>query len=111
MKEEVSPFWHPQIHQALKILFPFTKMLWLIIVQQAQKVYAISSKFAFGLYDNIEGETYKINEFPFFNEEDLTVPFDVIDLDLNETNFVSQSSDVALSWNIENLRSYKHCFN
>ena len=51
----------------------------------------------------LEGETYKINEFPFFNEEDLTVPFDVMDLDLNETNFVSQSSDVALSWNIENL--------
>ena len=51
----------------------------------------------------LEGESYKINEFPFFNEEDLTVPFDVMDLDLNETNFVSQSSDVALSWNIENL--------
>ena len=36
------------------------------------------------------------NRVKFFNEEDLTVPFDVMDLDLNETNFVSQSSDVTL---------------
>jgi len=51
----------------------------------------------------IEEQPYKINELPFFHDEMLIIPYDVMDIELNENNFITQSSEVILSWNIEEL--------
>ena len=51
----------------------------------------------------IEEKPYKINELPFFHDGVLTMFYDVFDIELNENDFTTQTSEATLSWNIEEL--------
>jgi hypothetical protein len=44
-----------------------------------------------------------INNLPFEHEEEISIPLDVMSLTLEENNYVTGTSEVSMSWNLDNL--------
>jgi len=51
----------------------------------------------------VEGEAHKISSYPYDHEGTVSVPFDVMRLTLEETNYVTVAEEVTLTWNLEEL--------
>jgi len=51
----------------------------------------------------LDGQPLKINSFPYENSVALMLPFDVMLLTLDETNYVTEAGEVTLSWNLDQL--------
>jgi len=51
----------------------------------------------------VEGEAHKISSYPYDYEGTVSVPFDVMRLTLEETNYVTVAEEVTLTWNLEEL--------
>ncbi len=51
----------------------------------------------------VEGEAHKISSYPYDHEGTVSVPFDVMHLTLEETNYVTVAEEVTLTWNLEEL--------
>jgi hypothetical protein len=51
----------------------------------------------------VEGDAHKISSYPYDHEGAISVPFDVMRLTLDETNYVTEAGEVSLSWNLDQL--------
>ena len=51
----------------------------------------------------VDGDAHKISSYPYDHEGSVSVPFDVMRLTLDETNYVTDASEVTLNWDIEEL--------
>ncbi|MBT4753224.1 MAG: T9SS type A sorting domain-containing protein [Candidatus Marinimicrobia bacterium] len=51
----------------------------------------------------VEAEAHKISSYPYDHEGSVSVPFDVMRLTLDETNYVTVAEEVTLSWNLDQL--------
>ena len=51
----------------------------------------------------IEDQSIDINNLPFEQEEMISIPLDVMSLTFEEENYVTGTSEVSMSWNLDNL--------
>jgi len=51
----------------------------------------------------VDGDAHKISSYPYDHEGSVSVPFDVMRLTLDETNYVTDASEVTLNWDLEEL--------
>ena len=51
----------------------------------------------------VDGDAHKISSYPYDHEGTISVPFDVMCLTLDETNYVTEAGEVSLSWNLVQL--------
>ncbi|MBT6711902.1 MAG: T9SS type A sorting domain-containing protein [Candidatus Marinimicrobia bacterium] len=51
----------------------------------------------------VEGDAHKISSYPYDQEGSLSIPFDVMRLSLDETNYVTVAEEVTLTWDLEEL--------
>ena len=54
----------------------------------------------------VDGDAYKINSYPYDFEGTVYVPFDVMFLSLEESNYITESREVTLSWNKDELSDH-----
>ena len=51
----------------------------------------------------VDGDAHKISSYPYDHEGAMSVPFDVMLLTLDETNYVTEAGEVNLSWDMDQL--------
>ena len=51
----------------------------------------------------VDGQPLKINSFPYENIVTVTVPIDVMNITLSESNYVTEAGEVTLTWNMDQL--------
>jgi len=51
----------------------------------------------------VNGDAHKISSYPYDHEGAISVPFDVMRLTLDETNYVTVAEEVNLTWDLEEL--------
>ena len=54
----------------------------------------------------VDGQPLKINSFPYENIVTVTVPIDVMNITLSESNYVTEAGEVTLTWNMDQLPNH-----